>query len=201
LLLRLVLLRVPFEALELVPPSTVLVGTRIEEVRGLFAFVEERVGGLTVEEGGREGGGGGEGKRRRGREGRRRDEKSVSELALLASLRFDDGRRRQREEEEKTANAPKHLHNPRNLVKLARPRKQRQPQEQLDANAPQAPHIDHAAVREGEDDFGRTVEAGLDVGVDGLFFVAGGTEVDYFDGRGLQAARGGGDGERGRGES
>lgn len=76
---------------------------------------------------------------------------------------------------------PKHVDNPRQLVVLARPRKQRQTHEQFDRYTTQRPHVDRGRVRQAEQDFGRSVETGLDVGVDGVVFMTGGTEINHLD--------------------
>lgn len=53
--------------------------------------------------------------------------------------------------------------------------------EQLGQNAPERPDVDRRRVLGAEHDFGRAVEARLDVRVDALVLVARRAEVDHFD--------------------
>ena len=53
--------------------------------------------------------------------------------------------------------------------------------QELGEDAAQRPHVDGQAVRHAEDDFGRAVEARLDVRVHLLVLEAGGAKVDDFD--------------------
>ena len=76
---------------------------------------------------------------------------------------------------------PEHLDDPRDLVVLGRAGEQGQAEEQLNHDAPQRPHVDGGGVGQAEQDLGRPVEPGLDIGVDGLALVARGPEIDDLD--------------------
>lgn len=93
------------------------------------------------------------------------------------------------ERRQEDRDSPKHIDDPRKLVVLARSREKRQSEEEFDGDASEGPHVDRRRVRETEKDFWRPVESRLDVGVDGRVLVAGGSEVDDFDVRGLEAVK------------
>ena len=67
---------------------------------------------------------------------------------------------------------PKHLHNTRYLIVLARSREKWKSKEQLDGDAAQGPHVDRSCIGNAEQDFWRAVESRLNVGVDRLPLVA-----------------------------
>ena len=94
----------------------------------------------------------------------------VEELRRLLA-RVEHASRRQSE----------HLDDSCQLVVLARPREERQPQKELDGDTAQTPHVDRRGVGHAEQDLGRAVESRLDVRVDRLSFVAGRAKVDDFD--------------------
>lgn len=77
--------------------------------------------------------------------------------------------------------SPKHLYDPGDLVELARSGEEGQAEEEFDADAAQRPHVDRGRVGEAEEDLRGAVEAGLDVGVDRLSFVARRAKVNDLD--------------------
>mmetsp|Transcript_41593 Transcript_41593/g.114637 ORF Transcript_41593/g.114637 Transcript_41593/m.114637 type:complete len:471 (+) Transcript_41593:2036-3448(+) len=67
------------------------------------------------------------------------------------------------------------------LIVLRMPREDRQPQEELGADAAQAPHVNRARVRQADQHLRGPVEARLYVGVHGVALETSGTEIDQFD--------------------
>jgi len=68
------------------------------------------------------------------------------------------------------------------LFGLAVTREQRLPREEFDHDAPQAPHVDGAAVgKHSQNDLGRSIKAALDVRMRLVFGEATGAKVDHFD--------------------
>jgi hypothetical protein len=74
-----------------------------------------------------------------------------------------------------------HLDDSRHLVVLGRTWEQWQSQEELHHDTAQGPHVDSGGIRKAEQDFGGTVEPGLDISVHGLSLVTSRTEIDNFD--------------------
>ena len=87
------------------------------------------------------------------------------------------------------SNEPQHIRDPRDLIELARSRKDGQSQEKLDYDTAEGPHVDRCRVRQTEKDLWRSVESRLDVGVDCLPFVTGRTKVDHLDLRRVEAIK------------
>ena len=85
-------------------------------------------------------------------------------------------------------NAPEHLDDARDLVVLARAGEEREPEEELDGDAPERPHVDCGGVRQAEQHLRRAVEARLDIRVHRLPLVARRAKVDHLDLRRLQPA-------------
>lgn len=70
------------------------------------------------------------------------------------------------------ADLPKHVHDSRNLVVLARSGEDGETEEQLDDDAAKGPHVDGRRVRQSEKNLWGAVESGLDICVHSLEFMA-----------------------------
>lgn len=73
---------------------------------------------------------------------------------------------------------PKNLHNAGQLLLLVLAREDGDTRVEFGQNAAKTPHVNWQAIRHAENDFGRSVESGLDICVDLLVFKTAGAKID-----------------------